>query len=103
MPVAIGIASTKTLAKIANHIAKRKTIIGVHNLCDLTIQEKILSEFPIEDIWGIRGRLARRLHQFNIYTAKDLRDSDPKTLRREFSVVTEEDDRGITRDFMLVS
>lgn len=89
IPVSIGFAQTKTLAKIANKIAKKQTKIGVCDLSNPIVQEKILSQYPTEDIWGIGSRLSKRLANLNIHTAKDLRDSDPKTLRQQFSVVME--------------
>jgi len=88
LPVAIGIAPTKTLAKVATHLAK-KTTAGVYNLCDPSLQEKILADFPIEQLWGIGRQTAKRLHLLNIYTAKELRDSDQKQLRQELSIVME--------------
>ena len=48
IPVSLGIAPTKTLAKIANHIAKKKTHLGIFNLCDSKIREQILCEFPVD-------------------------------------------------------
>src|SRR5438445_364428 len=99
MPVSIGIAPTKTLAKIANHIAKKKTAIGVFNLSQPAIQEEVLSEFPVENIWGVGHRLAKRLKELNIMTARDLRDANLKMIRMHFSVVMErlvEELRGIS-------
>jgi DNA polymerase V len=89
LPVAIGFAATKTLAKIANHIAKKYSATGVYHLFDPLLNEKIMNEFPICEIWGIGKKLTKRLSQLNIYTAKDLRDSDLQLLRREFSIVME--------------
>lgn len=89
IPVSVGLGPTKTLAKMANSLAKNQTTEGVFTLCDEIIREQILSEYPIEKIWGVGRRLAERLSKFDINTAKDLRDSDPKLLRREFSVVME--------------
>lgn len=89
LPVSVGLGPTKTLAKVANHIAKKKTKAGVFDLREQAVQEKILAEFPIEDIWGIGRQLTQQLQQRGIYTAKTLRDSDASTLRRTFSVVVE--------------
>lgn len=89
IPVSIGIGPTKTLAKVANNIAKKKTIEGVFDLTDPIVRENILSQFLIEDIWGIGSRFTKRLHKFDIKTAKDLRDADMKLLRSHFSVVME--------------
>jgi DNA polymerase V len=89
VPVSIGWAPTKTLAKIANHIAKKQTNDGVFDLCDKRIRKEKLSQFPIDDIWGIGRRLAIRLREFKIETAEELRYADSKLMRREFSVVME--------------
>lgn len=89
IPVSIGLAPTKTLAKIANHQAKKYSSTGVFNLCDQKEQEKILAHFPVEDLWGIGRNLAPQLKQLKIHTARDLRDSNPKILRKQFSVVME--------------
>jgi len=89
IPVSIGIASTKTLSKIANHIAKKHSIEGVFSLTDVEIYEKILEKFPVEDIWGIGRQYSKKLKSYGIETAKHLRDADLKTLRRQFSVVVE--------------
>ena len=89
IPVSIGFAHTKTLAKVANHIAKTQVKNGVYNLLDPNVQNEILSNFPVEKVWGIGRQLAARLDKLNIKTAKDLRDNDPKKMRRYFSVVME--------------
>jgi DNA polymerase V len=89
LPVSVGLAPTKTLAKVANHIAKKKTKEGVFDIRDKDVQEKILADFPIEDIWGIGRQLTQHLQKRGIYTAKALRDSDASVLRRTFSVVVE--------------
>ena len=89
IPVSIGIGPTKTLAKMANHVAKKQTADGVFNVCDKEIREKILNNFPVQDIWGIGRQLGKKLTALNIMTAQQLRDSNPKVLRKLFSVVME--------------
>lgn len=89
IPVSIGIGQTKTLAKIANKIAKTQTSTNVFEIMDLTLQEQIMKHFPVEDIWGIGSRLAKRLHKMNIKTAQNLRDADPKAMRIQFNVTME--------------
>jgi DNA polymerase V len=89
IPVSIGLAPTKTLAKIANSIAKQNTSDGVFDLCPETIRASTLNQFPVEKIWGIGRRINARLAYFNIKTADDLRKMDAKLMRREFSVVME--------------
>ncbi|MES2218445.1 MAG: Y-family DNA polymerase [Pseudomonadota bacterium] len=89
IPVSIGVAPTKTLAKIANHIAKKQTTTGVFVLGDPQAIVAALAHFPVASIWGVGRRIAARLNKFAIYTAGDLMRADPKLMRREFSVVME--------------
>ncbi|CAK7193203.1 Protein UmuC [Commensalibacter sp. Nvir] len=91
IPVSIGLSSTKTLAKIANHIAKKNPQFrGIyylnHNGSEL---ESILNSFSVTDIWGIGKRLALRLENMSIKNAWQLRNADPKHIRNHFSVVVE--------------
>ncbi|OCG00025.1 DNA polymerase V subunit UmuC [Gilliamella sp. wkB195] len=91
IPVSIGIAPTRTLAKLANHIAKKQPIHqGVY--CLPTNQEAIktiLKQFSIEDIWGVGWRIAQRLKVLDIHTAWDLHQANLKQIRPLFSVVLE--------------
>lgn len=88
IPVSIGIAPTKTLAKIANNIAKKQACF-VLDLNDSVLRETFLANFPVEDIWGVGHKTASKLRLLNINTARDLRDTDLKLIRRRFSVVME--------------
>lgn len=91
IPVSIGIAPTRTLAKLANHIAKKQPIHqGVY--CLPTNREAIktiLKQFSIEDIWGVGWRIAQRLKVLDIHTAWDLHQANLKQIRQLFSVVLE--------------
>jgi len=89
IPVSIGIAPTKTLAKIANHVAKKHMPSGVYSLLDKVVQEEILPQFEVSAIWGIGRQLTKKLQALGISTAKQLRDTDPKMMRRYFGVVVE--------------
>jgi len=98
IPVSIGLGPSKTLAKVANHIAKKNTSTGVFDITDDYIRNNTLTYFPVSDIWGIGRQITKKLLNYNITTAKHLHDFDIKTLRREFSVVLEktiEELRGI--------
>ncbi|MEO3879991.1 translesion error-prone DNA polymerase V subunit UmuC [Rheinheimera fenheensis] len=88
--VCVGIASSKTLAKLANHAAKTwpKTG-GVVDLTGTERQRKLLSLLPVGEVWGIGGKLTKRLEQLGITTALQLADADPKFIRQHFSVVVE--------------
>lgn len=89
IPVSIGIASTKVLAKIANLIAKKNKEHGVINFLDSSLHDVVLNDIKVEDIWGIGRQSSSKLHDLGIYSAKQLRDSDPKFIRKYFSVSCE--------------
>lgn len=75
LPVCVGVAPTKTLAKIANHLAKKNPIYqGVAVLDTPEKQAAARRQLPVEDIWGVGRRYALKLHQHQIYTAADLVD-----------------------------
>ncbi len=86
IPTSIGIAPTKTLAKIAGDIAK-KNPHGVFDLTDAALRERVLEKTDIIDIWGINTRTAKKLHALGIYTAQQLRDLDLKAARKSLTVV----------------
>jgi DNA polymerase V len=88
IPVSIGIAPTKTLAKIANGIAKKyKGYGGVFHLNTPERLDKVLAATPAEDVWGVGYRLAEKLKQYGLYTAKQLRDCNDALIRKTGGVV----------------
>ncbi|MEM9152824.1 MAG: translesion error-prone DNA polymerase V subunit UmuC [Cyanobacteria bacterium P01_F01_bin.3] len=89
LPVSVGLGSTKTLAKVANHIAKQLTKTGVFSLCGICIQAGALPTIPVEKVWGIGQRWSAKLNQMGIETAMDLRRSNPAIIKQEFNVVAE--------------
>lgn len=96
IPVCVGIGPTKTLAKLANHIAKKHPRSkGVFNYNDLTEvqQTRLLSQIAVDEVWGIGRRLSKRLATHNINTVQDLRAAHTPTLRAEFGVVVEKTQR----------
>ena len=93
IPVCVGFAATKTLAKLANHLAK-KGLAGVEGVCDLerlseSERSRLFSKLPVGEIWGVGRRLSSQLTERGIATVEALRTANAKTLRREFSVVME--------------
>ena len=92
LPVSIGIGSTKTLSKLANHIAKKNpSFKGVCNLnvMDEDTLETWMSHFPVSDIWGVGRSLAPKLNQLGIISVLDLKHADPDYIRQQFSIVLE--------------
>jgi DNA polymerase V len=87
LPVSIGIAPTKTLAKIANHIVKsRKLDTGVLML-DNKVTPDILRDIPVEEIWGIGERYAEFLISNGITNAFGLKNADVNWIRKHMHVV----------------
>ena len=90
LPVGVGIAPTKTLAKLANRAAK--TIAKCQGVCVLDTAKKwdwMKQRTPVNKIWGISSRFSSRLAELNIYTAMDLASADPKAIRHYFNVCVE--------------
>ena len=85
IPISIGVAPTKTLAKVANHIAKKYTKNGVFILNNNNLQ-RILNVFPVEDLWGIGIKYAKKLNYAGIYTALQFRGLDTDWIKRNFSI-----------------
>lgn len=83
LPVSIGIAPTKTLAKVANHHAKK---VGVYFLSEEK-RQPCLEAFAVHEIWGIGRRLAERLRKNEVYNAWQLACCNDAWLKRELSVV----------------
>ncbi len=86
IPVSIGIAPTKTLAKMANRIGKTMKDTGNVHVMQPPYP---LDRVPIEDVWGIGRRLSQRLRRMGIGTARELADLDCMTARKSFSIVME--------------
>lgn len=87
LPVSVGIAETKTLAKIANRIAKKSPKAGgVLDLFKSRFREKALESTDIIDIWGVGRRLSKRLRNMGINSALDLSRANEQLIRKEFGV-----------------
>ena len=87
IPVSIGIATTKTLAKVAAHIAKKSSRAeGVVNLVELPYLDAALARVPVENVWGVGRNYARRLKERGICTARELRSAHDGWVRKEMGV-----------------
>ncbi|MGD9427369.1 translesion error-prone DNA polymerase V subunit UmuC [Pantoea sp. NSTU24] len=88
--IGVGLAPTKTLAKLANHAAKKWTQTnGVVDLSDRIRQRKLLHLTDVSDIWGIGLRISRRMNQLGITTALQLAESNISMIRKNFDVIVE--------------
>ena len=89
IPISIGIAETKTLAKIGSKFAKKYK--GYQGCCLIDTDErrhKALSLFPIEDVWGIGRQIARKLDYMGIRTAAQFADKKESWVRSNFNITT---------------
>ena len=84
IPVSIGIGPTKTLAKLANYIAKRELRIPVFNIDQ---QRFWLAKVAVGDVWGVGRQWDKQLVQQGIHTAQDLADVDLRSIKDRFNVV----------------
>ncbi len=92
LPVCVGFGSTKTLAKLANHVAKKYP--EWQSVCDLgTLSprdlETLLATIGVREVWGVGRRLAVQLGSAGVHSVADLRACDPRWIRARFSVVLE--------------
>ncbi|MCC6683412.1 MAG: Y-family DNA polymerase [Phycisphaeraceae bacterium] len=90
IPVGVGIAPTKTLAKLANHLAKRTPAPGSGGVWALGDEQAVtaaLARVELTDLWGISGGFQGRLARMGIHTPLHLRDADPNRVRERLGVV----------------
>ncbi|VAY89054.1 DNA polymerase V, subunit C [mine drainage metagenome] len=92
IPVSIGIATTKTLAKLANHVAKKRE--GYGGVCDFgrfspRELDDLLKSLPVSEVWGVGRKLTPRLETLNIRTVQELKHADPRWIRQQFSITLE--------------
>ena len=92
LPVCVGVGSTKTLAKLANHIGKKQP--KWNGVCDLTAMSErqrlaLMDGIDVREVWGVGRRLCVQMFELGIKTAGDLARSDPKRMRERFGVVME--------------
>jgi len=102
LPVCVGFGPSKTLAKLANHMAKKHPEFD--GVCDLHAMSRLerrqwMSRIEVGEVWGVGRRINARLAAMGIHTVLDLRNTSPKTIRAQFGVVMErtcEELRGVS-------
>lgn len=92
LPVCVGIGATKTLAKLANHCAKKRP--QFNSVCNFNTMTNdalnaLFSEIEVGEIWGVGRKLAPKLQAIGIDTVLDMKLANPERLRQQFSVVIE--------------
>nr|DAR53062.1 MAG TPA: DNA polymerase V subunit UmuC [Caudoviricetes sp.] len=91
LTVGVGIAQTKTLAKLANHAAKKwqRQTGGVVDLSNIEKQRKLMAALPVNEVWGVGRRISKKLEAMGIKTVLELADTDIRFIRKHFNVVLE--------------
>ncbi|AZC09124.1 DNA polymerase V subunit UmuC [Acinetobacter nosocomialis] len=90
LPCCVGIGSSKTEAKIANHIAKKYPAFNsVCNLVDMDLcnKEAFLAEIDVSEVWGVGRKHSKKLQGMGINSVFDLACTDPREMKKQFSVV----------------
>ena len=88
IPVSVGVGETKTLAKAANYLAKsREGFAGVCYMPTDPIQDEILATMPVQKLWGIGRKWAKKLHGFGITTVKDLKYTSDIWAKKHLNIV----------------
>lgn len=92
LPVCVGIGSTKTLSKLANHCAKKRPVFN--SVCNFNTMpskdlDDLLGQVEVGEIWGVGRKLAPKLQALGFNTVLDLKRANPERLRQQFSVVME--------------
>ncbi|MCD9997563.1 Y-family DNA polymerase [Klebsiella quasipneumoniae subsp. similipneumoniae] len=91
LTVGVGIAQTKTLAKLANHAAKQwqRQTGGVVDLSNVDKQRKLMAALSVDEVWGVGRRISKKLGSMGINTVLQLADTDIRFIRKHFNVVLE--------------
>ncbi|MFA6271270.1 MAG: Y-family DNA polymerase [Candidatus Paceibacterota bacterium] len=92
LPVCVGMATTKTLAKLANHVAKKRPEYSA--VCDFTgldtpALDQLLGQIEVGEVWGVGPRISPRLQHMGIMTVLNLKNAPRGKIRQQFSVVME--------------
>ncbi|WP_020181835.1 Y-family DNA polymerase [Methylotenera sp. 1P/1] len=92
LPICVGMGSTKTLAKLANHCAKKQA--HFNGVCDFTSMSQtevdaMMQNLPVSKVWGIGNKLEAKLNKLGVHDVLRLKRADPKRIRDEFGVLLE--------------
>jgi len=92
LPICVGMGHTKTLAKLANHCAKK--LDGFNGVCDLTSMspsnvDRVMEALPVSKIWGVGSALEASLNELGVHNVLRLKNANPKRVRDKFGVVLE--------------
>lgn len=92
LPICVGMGSTKTLAKLANHCAKKQP--HMNGVCDFTSMSEVevdsmMQKLPVSKVWGIGGKLEAKLNKLGVHDVLRLKRANPKRIRDEFGVLLE--------------
>lgn len=92
LPICVGFGHSKTLAKLANHCAKKQP--HWNGVCDFTLMSEtevdaIMADMPVSKVWGVGSRLEAKLNEVGIFTVLRLKKADPKRIRDKFGVLLE--------------
>ena len=92
IPTCVGIGHSKTQAKLANHIAKKRA--EWNSVCDLTSlpeseMDALFASIEVGEVWGVGRKINEKLNTLGIRSVLDLKRADPKVMQRRFSVVLE--------------
>lgn len=92
LPVCVGFGASKTLAKFANHLAKKHAqFAGVCDVTAMTPSERDdwMRRIEVGEVWGVGRRIAARLAEMHVHTVYDLAHADTQALGEQFGVVTQ--------------
>ena len=92
LPTSVGIGKTKTLAKLANHLAKKRAQYGGvfdWQACEPLVEDCLMAQIDIGEIWGVGKRLRMQLRAMGITTCRDLKYAQVSLIRQRFGVVLE--------------
>ncbi|HNW91123.1 MAG TPA: Y-family DNA polymerase [Bacteroidales bacterium] len=88
VPVSVGIGPTKTLAKIANHVAKKNPeYANIVNLCTIENTDNLFKTIPVSGIWGVGRAYSNFLMERGIHTVYDFKKSDENWVRKHMGVI----------------